>query len=183
MTVTSLKLKVTPRLIKVGLLPKYPASISGGNGIDVTNTNGAIAVALDLLRFQQITNFDPSKEFALVTDALGNCNLVSLTSILTGGTAVQIITAAGDVVVSNTTQLLVMNRTVDQNPSNIILPLAVNKAGPLKIVDFKGNAGAFPHTIKTTAPDTFQGAATQWSLDGNGASVALDPIPNVGYAV
>lgn len=46
MTGTSLKLKVSPRLIKVGMLPRYPASIVGGAGVNVTANNGELTISL-----------------------------------------------------------------------------------------------------------------------------------------
>lgn len=180
----TLKLKVSPRLQNVRMLPRYPASISGGNAIDVTDTSGALTVALDLLKIGSVGSFDPAAEYVVLVDANGNYELVTVSTLLNNtAETVQVITAAGDIDVDVKTTLLIMNRAVDQSPSNIILPLASAKIGGVKIVDWKGNSDAFPHTIKTTAPDVFQGALTQWTLDGAGASLKLDPYPGLGYAV
>lgn len=184
MTVTSLKLKVSPRLIKVGMLPRYAGSVVGGNAVDVTNNNGALTVALDLLKLGAVGSFDPAAEYVVLVDANGNYELVTVATLLNNTQeTVQVVTAAGDVAVDVKTTLLIMNRAVDQNPSNIILPLASTKIGGVKIIDWKGNADAFPHTIKTTGADVFQGGLTQWTLNGAGASVKLDPYPGTGYAV
>jgi hypothetical protein len=185
MTTQNLRLKLSSPTLKLKSIPRYAAALLGGSAISVTsNGTGTLTVALNLLGLNPLGTFDPSAEFVLVTDINGVNSLVSVATLLSNaGTTLQVVTGAGDILIGTNTTLLVMNRTVDINPSNIILPLASTKIGRIKIVDFKGNASAFPHTIKTTAPDTFQGALTQWSLSGDGASIEANPISGTGYAV
>lgn len=194
MTQTFAKLKiVTPKAMALQLgrprlqlkaQLRIPAGLVGKTGISIADNAGVLTAVLSLLPFNTVASFDPSGQSVLLVDANGNYTLTSVATLLNNTeTTEQLVTAGGDVVVGVNTRLLIMNRAVDINPSNIILPAANLKIGSLKIVDFKGNATAFPHTIKTTAPDTFQGGVTQWGLAADGASIEISPIPGTGYAV
>lgn len=184
MTTQNLRLKISSPSLKLKSVPRYGAAFIGNTGISITNNAGTLTAQLALLQFATIASFDPSAQFVPLVDANGNYKLVSVATLLNNSaTTVQIITAAGDVAVGVNTKLLIMNRLVDANPSNIILPLSSLKVGKLKIVDFKGNSGTWSHTVKTTAPDTFQGGLTQWGIAADGASIELDPIPGTGYAI
>lgn len=180
-----LNVRLVPTSLKLRVLPSYPSSIIGQSGITVAVANGVAGVTLDYTKLIEIFSFDPTQKLVAVYDPVAQAfNVVALSDLINNaGTIVQIATAAGDIAVLPNTQLLVVNRAADVNPSNIILPLASLKVGKVKIVDFKGNAGAFPHTLKTQGADTFQGGAVTWGLDGNGASVVADPISGTGYAI
>lgn len=183
-TPAQMRLKLALTTVKMRSLISYPARLVGGSGIRIDVANGVFTFNMDITTFVEVASVDPTKKLIAIFDPVIGWETILLSDLINNiGTAVQVVTGAGDIAVGTNTQLLVMNRAADINPSNIILPLASTKVGKVKIVDFKGNASAFPHTIKTTAPDIFQGALTQWGLDGDGSSVAADPITGVGYAI
>lgn len=184
MTQTITKLQLGRPRLKLKAQLRIPASLIGNTGISISNNAGMLTAKLALLQFGTVASFDPSAQSILLVDANGSYELVSVATLLNNSaTTVQVATGAGDIAVGVNTKLLIVSRLVDVNPSNIILPASSLKVGKLKIVDFKGNAGTFNHTVKTTGADTFQGALTQWGIAADGASIELDPIPGTGYAV
>lgn len=184
MTTQNIRLKISSPSLKLKALPRYGAAFIGNTGISITDVNGVLTAKLALLQFNIAASFDPSAEYVPLVDINGNYQLVSVATLLSNlATTVQVATAAGDIAVGINTKLLIVNRVADVSPSNIVLPAAALKVGKCKIVDFKSNASAFPHTVKTSGADTFQGAVTQWMLAADGASIEVDPIPGTGYAV
>lgn len=185
MTSPLIKVKVLRRSVaKVKALVRYVARLIGGTGIVVTVENGVATIDMSYLDLTPGTTFDPAAYvIALQNSADGSFIYVPLSVFFTNPGAIQVVTAAGDVTVLPGTQLLLMNRTVDESPSNINLGAASAKSGPVKIVDWKANAGTYPHTINRYGSETLQGGLTSWTLAGDGASVVLTPVPGVGYAV
>lgn len=185
MTSPLIKVKILRRVTaKVKALVRYLSRLIGGTGIVVTVSNGTATIDLDYLELNPLTTFNPS-EYVVAIQNLADDSFayIPLSLFLSNPGAVQVVTAAGDVIVLPATQLLIMNRTADESPSNIIMPAADDKIGPVKIVDWKANSGSFPHTINPSGSEIFQGGLTSWSLSGDGASVVLTPISGVGYAV
>lgn len=190
MTTQTLRLKISTPSLKLKTLPRYPVLLKGGRGIAIDGASGTVTISLDYTQFAALPAFDPTtKEVAVYDPTTGTWNVVLLSTLINNSVGIRIVTEAGDITVGANTQLLVMNRAVDETPSNIILPLAVGKVGRVKIVDFKGNAAAKPHTVKVSGADTFNGALTQWGIAANRASLVFDPIINpntgagIGYAV
>lgn len=171
--------------IRTKINAPFPARVLGDVFITITKANGTYTISPDYSPLFEPPSFDPSAEYVAVQNiATGEWNRLSIATLVNNTQAtVRVVTEAGDIVVGAATQLLIMNRTVNQSPSNIILPASAQKVGKVKIVDFKGNAGTYPHTITAQGSDTFQGGLTTWTLGGDGSSVALDPIPGIGYAV
>ena len=184
MTAPLLKVKAFQRaVVKTKADIRLPAKVTGGAGIAVKKANGEYTFDLDHLEFVELAQFTPANEYVVLVNAAGEYKRVSLASLFNNSqTTVRVVTEAGNITVGPNVQLLVMNRTANESPSNIILPLASAKVGKIKIVDFKGNAGTYPHTIGLQGSDTFQGGLTSWTLGADGASVVFDPIPGVGYA-
>lgn len=180
-----LKIKVQPKARISGKLDaRFPARVLPSAFITIDKANGNYTIGADYRKVADATSYDPGNSYIAVQLVDGSFARISIGTLLTNTeSTVRVVTEAGDIVVDAATQLLVMNRAVDEIPSNIILPASAQKVGRVKIVDFKGNAGSFPHTISVQGSDTFQGGLTAWTLDGDGASVALDPIPGTGYAV
>jgi len=180
----SYRLKLSRNSLKIRVSTRIPAQLFGGTAIDVSKANGIYTVNIDYSEIQEILSFDPATKMVLVYDAASGYALVSLSSLLTNSDIVRVVTEAGDITVANKTQLLIMNRTVDESPSNIILPASASKIGKIKIVDWKANSGTYPHTVTLNGAEEFQGGLTSWSISGDGASAVFDPIPTgLGYAV
>lgn len=184
MTQTIAKLKISRPSLKLKAQLRFIGQLVSGNALGITTKNGVATISLALLQLPTLVSFDPSAQSVLLVDGAGNYSVVSVATLLNNSaTTVQTVTGAGDIAVGVNTRLLIMNRAVDANPSNIILPASNLKVGKLKIVDFKGNAGTWNHTVKTSGADKFQGGLTQWGIAADGASIELDPIPGTGYAV
>lgn len=184
MTTPLLKVQVLRKpVIKGKVDVRFPARVDGGTGLKITKANGVYTFDLDFLELAPVANIDPSAQYVAIVDGSGFYQRISLADFINNPTTtIQTVTAAGDVTVGANVQLLIMNRTADESPSNITLPTSSAKVGKIKIVDFKGNAGTYPHTIKLQGSDEFQGSLTEWTLGGDGASVVFDPIPGTGYA-
>jgi hypothetical protein len=175
MTTQNLRLKISSPSLKLLMLPRYPASIAGGTGIDVNIISpGALSVALDYLELSPLSSYDPSAQFFAVTDALGNYRLISLASIFTGAQTVQIITAAGDVTVQPNDGLIILNKTVGAT-TNVNLPAAALKVGDVKIVDWKNDSDVNNITLVPNGTEKINGL-TGWKLAGQGASIILKPV-------
>ena len=103
--------------------------------------------------------------------------------ILTASQTQQIKTTAGDVTVAAADGLIAINKTVGGS-TTVSLPASSAKIGPVKIVDWKGDAGTNNITIAVTGSDKLNGNLTSWIIGADGGSVVLTPLSNgTGYAV
>lgn len=186
MTTPVMRIKVLPKPVIRGKMDvRFPAQVTGEVFVKIDKAGGAYTISPDYSDLAPLYSYDPTQKMIAVQDKTTKAWSILSVADLTANTAVtvRIITEAGDIVVGPSVQLLVLNRTTDEGPSNVILPASSSKVGKIKIVDFKGNAGAYPHTISLQGADEFQGGLTEWELGSDGASIVLDPIPGVGYAV
>lgn len=176
--VNSLKLRVSTRI---------PANLIGNEFITITRgANGEYNINADYTVLDPTAISNPAATFIAVLDsASGSYKIMSLSDVINGiGTSpVQIVTAAGDINVLPNTRVLIMNRTVDESPSKIYLPTGAAKVGDVKVADWKGNSGSFPHDVYPAGSEKFNGAQSVWHINGDGASAVFDPIPLLGYAV
>jgi hypothetical protein len=180
---TAIKVKVVRRpVLKLKVLPRIPANLVGDVGIVVVKNGITYTIKPDYSNIVELTSYDPTQKLFVVIDrATGVWNKVSLSSILTGSQTVQIVTAAGDVTVQPNDGLIILNKTVGA-ATNVILPAAANKVGRVKVVDWKNDSDVNNVTFVPNGSEKIQGLSG-WKLNGQGASIALDPIPGLGYAI
>lgn len=186
MTTPVMKIKIIPKSVIQGKMDvRFPANVSGQAFVRIEKQAGSYTILPDYAQLGELYAFDPARQTIAVQDSVtGSWSKLAIGDMLSNAAVtVRVVTEAGDIVVGPSVQLLVMNRATDEGPSNVILPASSAKVGKLKIVDFKGNASLYPHTISLQGADEFQGGLTEWMLSGDGASVVLDPIPGIGYAV
>ena len=186
MSIPTIKIKVRRKsVVKGKALVKFPAHVQGAVFIQIDKTSGVYTVSPEYSQLNPLTTFDPIQFSIAVQSVDGSWGKVTIADLTSGNAAVttRVVTEAGDIVVGPNVRLLVMNRAVDEATSNIILPPSNAKIGDLKIVDFKGNAGSFPHVVQTQGSDEFQAGLTEWSISGDGASIVVNPISGQGYAV
>lgn len=176
---------VRKRTVRFKVLAKFPANVVGADGITVDKANGTYTIRPDYSNLVELLSFDPSQEQVIVYNPVTTTwNVISLATLINNSSSsVRVVTEAGDITVGVNTRVLVMNRTANESPSKINLPAASLKVGDILCVDWKGNAGTFPHTIYTSGSDKLNGNLSSWRLDGDGASVRLSPISTLGYAV
>lgn len=176
--VNSLKLRVSTRI---------PANLIGNEFITITRgSNGEYNINADYTVLDPSPISNPSSTYIAVLDAAsGSYKVMTLADVVngTGTGAVRIVTESGDINVGANVRLLIMNRTVDETPSKINLPTGAAKVGDIKVVDWKGSAGTYPHDVYPSGSEKFNGAQSVWHINGDGASAVFDPIPTLGYAV
>lgn len=187
MSIPTIKLKVRRKsVIKGKALVRFPANVLTDNFLTVTRENGTYTFSVDYTKLTPGPIEDPSGTFIAVLDAIAGVYKFIPLSDITNGTgtgAVRIVTEAGDITVGPNTRVLVMNRIANESPSKVNLPASALKVGDIKIVDFKGNAGSFPHDVYPSGAEKFNGGLSSWQIGADGASLVFDPVPTLGYAV
>lgn len=175
---------VRKRALRLKVIQKIPANLVGANGISIVKTNGTYTATPDYSSLAELLTFDPTKEFVLVSSIDGTCYKVAISTLINNSSStIRVVTEAGDITVGINTRILIMNRTANETPSRILLPASSSKVGGIKIVDWKGNAGAFPHTIYPNGVEKINGNQATWTIWGDNGSAILDPVSGLGYAV
>ncbi len=181
-----IKVKVVRRaILKLKVLPRLPADLLGAAFITITRDGLEYTVGADYTILDPSPISDPSAAIVAVYDAVsGSWKQMTLAAVVngTGTGAVQIVTGAGDINVGPNVRVLIMNRAVDESPSKINLPTGAAKVGDIKVVDWKGNSGTFPHDVYPNGSEKFNGALSVWHINGDGSSAVFAPIPTLGYA-
>jgi hypothetical protein len=172
---TTLRLRVSPRFL---------ASIFSGVGTSIRKDGLATYIDLDYSEFGASAAPDPSTSEILVrSSGDGSFSIVTIAQLLTSVQTQQIKTSAGDVNVSHDDGLIIINKTVGQ-ATTVNLPTSADKVGPVKIVDWKGDAGTNNITISVVGTDKLNGNATSWVIASDNGSVVLHPLEDgSGYAI
>lgn len=170
--------------LKLRTLPRFLASIFAGIGTSVRKDGLATYVDLDWSLFEQITSYDPASKQVLLQDTTdGSFYLATIAQIVSASQTQQIKTSAGDVNVAHDDGLIIVNKTVGQ-ATTVNLPSSADKVGPVKVVDWKGDAGTNNITIALTGSDKLNGNLTTWTIAADGGSVVCTPLENgSGYAI
>lgn len=186
MTISAIKVKVVRRpVLKFKVLPRIPANLVGANSISIIKNGVTYTIEPDYSGLNELPSFDPTQEQIVVYNPVTQTwNKISLATLVNNAiTSVRVVTEAGTITVGTNTRVLIMNRTADESPSNIVLPAAASKIGDLKIVDWKGNSGSFPHTVALSGSEKFNGGLSTWKVWADGASINLTPLAGLGYSV
>jgi hypothetical protein len=185
MTVSRIKVKVVRKaIVKVRMLPRVPASLFGDIGITVVKDGATYTIKPDYSSLNELLFFDPSQELVLVYNRDGTWAKVPVSTLVNNqaGT-IQVITAGASAVIGVNDKLIIMNKTVG-SATTITLPSSSLKVGPVRVVDFKGDASqSQPITVNVSGADTLNGGRTSWRITGPGASILFSPISGLGYAV
>ena len=185
MTVPLLKIKVLPRPVLKGKMGvRFPANVAVDEFLTVVKANGTYTFGADYTLLDPTPISDPTTALVAVYDQTSASWKVGTLSALLASTAkiVQEITSGGPVDILPNAGLVKVNQTVGA-AITLNMPLASAKTCPVKIIDWKGDAGTNNITISLAGSDKFQGNLTSWVLGADGASVVLDPISGDGYAV
>lgn len=136
---------------------------------------------LDYSLFAELTSFTASEKlFAVYDRTTGIWNRVSLSTLVAASQTQQIITT-GNATVAAADGLIVINKTVGA-ATTVTLGAASAKIGPVKIADFKGDAGTNNITINAAGSDKFSGNLSSWVIGADTGSVVLHPTTG-GWAV
>lgn len=168
--------------LKLRAAARFLASIFSGTGTAVRKDGLATYVDIDFTQFAALTSFDPSVKQVLVYDTSTEAfNVITLGTVQSAGQTTVVKTTSGDVNVAAADGVIVLNKASGA-VTNVNLPLAANKIGPVLVTDLKGDAGTNNITITPTSPETIQGQAT-FTLAANGASLFLRPVSGIGYVI
>jgi len=170
--------------LKLRTIPKFLASIFAGTGTAVRKDGLATYVDLDFASLIALTFYDPSaQQVAVRSTADGSYGTVTVSQLIASSQTQQIKTSAGAVNVAANDGLIAINKTVGA-ATTVNLPAASSKVGPVKISDWKGDAGTNPITIAVVGSDKLNGNLTSWTIASDGGSVVLTPLNDgSGYAV
>jgi hypothetical protein len=185
MTVTRIKVKVVRKAIaKVKMLPRVPANLLGDIAITVVKDGATYTIKPDYSSLVELTTFDPSQQLVLVYNRDGTWAIVPVATLINNPlTTTQIVTSGASASVGVNDKLIIINKT-SGSATAISLPLSSLKVGPVRIVDFKGDAGTNNITVNVSGSDKLNGNLTSWKIAGDGASILLTPISTgIGYAV
>lgn len=161
---------------------RYLASIFNGIGTTVRKEGLAAYIDLDYSSFNQASSFDPTDSLIAVYHPSSEIwEKISLSTLQSAGQTTVIKTTSGDVNVAAADGVIVLNKASGA-ATNVNLPLAANKIGPVLVSDLKGDAGTNNITIVPTSPETIQGQAT-WTIAANNGSIFLRPVPGIGYVI
>lgn len=172
------------------VLSKFPAVVNAATGLGLSITSGTFNFFLDFTKFLRVFSVpDTAAATVLVytpdpsdPTTNGMYNLMSIADFIgSASLKVQMVTSGNAAILSDS-NLVIVNQTVP-GPSTLTLPPASQKAGMALIVDWKGDAATNNITIALSGGETFQGGLTTWALVGDGASVSVRPVSNLGYAV
>lgn len=170
-------------------LTKFPALVQAAVGLAVTRVGRVYTFMLDWMSIDTVTSVaDLTNRFLILVsddDADGTAlyermSLQDFRSVTQG--YVQEITAGGTQAILTTTRLVIVNQTVGA-AIQLNLPSAATKIGPVKVVDWKGDAATNNITIAPNGAEILNGAAATWVIGTNNASAVFDPYSGHGYAV
>lgn len=170
-----MKLKLRSRV-------KFFAALFAGSGTAVRKDGLASYVDLDYLSLNEALTFRPADSIvAIYHPSSGLWEKISLSTLQNAGQTTIVKTTSGDVNAAAADGVIVLNKASGA-ATNVNLPLAANKIGPVLVTDLKGDAGTNNITIVPTSPETIQGQAT-WTIAANNGSVFLRPVPGIGYVI
>jgi hypothetical protein len=170
--------------LKIRTLPRFLSSIFAGTGTAIRKDGLATYIDLNWSLFGRAGSYDPSAQQVLIQSTLDSSfQTATIAQLISASQTQQIKTSAGSVNVAANDGLIILNKTVGA-ATTVNLPASSNKVGPVKIVDWKGDAGTNNITIALVGSDKLNGNLTTWTIAADGASVVCTPLSDgSGYAV
>jgi hypothetical protein len=151
-----------PANIRVNTAVPFPALVQGSGPISIAKANGiwTIGVAYNLLGIQIPPTINFPTDYVLVYDSVAKTYFItSISSLISASSAPlqRVVTAAGDVTVASTDNIILLNKTVGAT-TNIILPTAVSRGGvAITVKDLKGDAFTNNITFVPNGTETIDG--------------------------
>ena len=174
--------------LKFRLLTKFPALVTAMTGLLVERSGRTYNFLMDWLSIAEVDSVaDLTTRYLIMVSGTDSSDhlyeRISLQDFLdvTQG-FVQVITDPGPADISPTATTVIVNQASGA-AITLNLPPSSDKIGPVKIVDFKGDAGTNNITVVPDGSETFNGGATSWVIGADSASVVFHPYTGVGYAV
>jgi len=180
-----------PVSIRINVMVLFPARVQGSGFLTVTKANGIFTLGIDYsLLGTPIPLNDPANTvvavFNLITKAYNLTTLATLIASAVGG--YRMVTAAGDIAASATDTTILVNKTVGA-ATNIVVPTSASRQGlPLRVKDYKRDAGTNNITFVMSAGETMDGlsqaaadAAGLTKIDMNGDDKTWSPLTSGGW--
>jgi hypothetical protein len=163
---------------------RFLASLFDGVGTKIRKDGLASYVDLDYSAFETLDSFDPSAfNIAVQSKADGSFSALTIAGALASAAYTEQDITAGNVAVLASDGLIKINKTVGA-ATTVTLPASSSKNGPVKIVDWKGDAGTNNITINCSGTDKFNGNLSSWTIAADGGSVLCTPLKDgTGYAI
>jgi hypothetical protein len=164
-----------PARIRINASVPFPAQVQGSGVVSLSKVAGiwTVGVSFPLLAIQSPSSGNFPTDYVLVYDSIAKvyfqCPLSTIAAAAAGA-SYRIVTAAGDVTVLVTDQVLLMNKTVGA-ATNIFLPTSASRSGtPVTIKDYKGDSLTNNITIVPQSGETIDGYSAAASV-ANGAAL------------
>ncbi len=168
-------------VVRLKVLPKYPANTVGEKFISITKVNGIYTIDVDYTLLASVPILSPSTSFIAVYDAAaGSYKNVSLQDLLTAASLIPqeptVVTGASATIAAGT-QAVAISRAAPATTA-LALPTVASQAGvPLRIIDWSTAVTGHAITITPNGSETIEHNATL-VLNSNAAqlsSVTLRP--------
>jgi len=175
---------VSSTSLKLRVVPKFKAALFDGTGTKVRKDGLASYTDIDFSGLSILGSYDPSSQFLIAQSEVdGTLGRVTIAQVIAASQTEQDIAAGAVVNVAVNDGMIKIAKTVG-SATQVILPLASTKVGPVTISDFKGDAGTNNITVTLSGADKFPGNLTQWVIAGDGASITAKPLKDgTGYAI
>lgn len=163
-----------PANVRVNVLTPFPSRVSGSGAVKVTKANGIWTVGLDFSLLSQASSIaDPDHTQFLIYDPVAKIFYWATISTLLASALTRVITAAGDVDVTNNDSIVIIDRTAPST-GNINLPDTTFKVGAVTIFDGGGVFDTYTQTLVPHVGQTIVGLAS-YALTGKFQSITLRP--------
>lgn len=171
-------------ILKLRVTPKFKAALFDGTGTKARKDGLASYVDLDFSALTHLGSYDPSTQLLIAQSTIdGTFGTVTIAQVISGAQTEQDIIAGAVVNVAVNDGMIKIAKTVG-SATQVILPPASTKVGPVTISDFKGDAGTNNITVTLSGSDKFPGNLTSWVIAGDGASITAKPLKDgSGYAI
>lgn len=174
-----LRIQQRPSL-KARVLVRFPATVNGSDGIEVTKSGNVYTIGEDFLSLTELDPADIDNAFLKVEvdgayyyygiDTLaGDIGEAVLDDFMTP----TVITAAGDLTITSAHHYVVLNKTSGA-ATGITLPASAARVGPVRIKDGKGDASSNNITLTPDGSETIDGLSS-WVISFDYAGVLLVP--------
>lgn len=184
MTVTLKTKIVRKRSIRLKFQRNFPAALFADIGIAINKSGGTYTIVPDYSSRDELTQFDPSQEEVLIYNkATQLWHVVSLANLVNNATLTTVIITSGATYAVGVNDKIIAVNKSPGSATTITLPLSSLKVGPVRIIDFKGDAGTNNITVNVTGSDKLNGNLTSWIIANDGGSILLTPLSGIGYAV
>jgi len=164
-----------PYNLRVNVAVPFPALVMGANGLKIKKSNGIWTVSLDYSAVQQSGTIpDPGNSFVLVWNIVTGIYTVVPISALTNSKSVVTLNTGSTYTAQPSDEVILVKS----------LPMAITvdwsaRTKALRVVDAAGGAAANNITITPAAGQTQMATVNYvYTIDGNGGSITLTPLPD-----